>query len=219
MCGVSQTLEADTDIMLQPYYRNETLRLQPAVMTYAQRAPAEGGGGHWLGQRYVVGVAENVLIISSSGCLPHFYRFISEGTAVIAPIYTIHRDPANFSPFPDDFYPDRWLHKHSLSTTESESHDGGEDKFSDNTNLDGIAGLSFKWHTNTSAFMPFSTGPANCAGKNLALAEMRAVVAVLVQRFDVGFAEGYVAESYKEKLADRFITQVGELKVMLSLRK
>ncbi len=67
--------------------------------------------------------------------------------------------------------------------------------------------------------MPFSTGPANCAGKNLVLAEMRAVVAVLVQRFDVRFAEGYDVESYKEKLADRFITQVGELNVMLSLRK
>lgn len=67
--------------------------------------------------------------------------------------------------------------------------------------------------------MPFSTGPANCAGKNLALAELRAVVAVLVQRFDVAFADGYDASTYKEKLGDRFITQVGELTVTLNGRK
>jgi len=67
--------------------------------------------------------------------------------------------------------------------------------------------------------MPFSTGPANCAGKNLALAEMRAVVAVLVQRFDIGFADGYDVKSYEESVEDRFITQVGELRVSLKVRR
>ncbi|KLO15623.1 high nitrogen upregulated cytochrome P450 monooxygenase 2 [Schizopora paradoxa] len=148
---------------------NETLRLQPALPTYTQRAPAKGSGGHWLGQ-----------------------RFIAEGTAVIAPIYTIHRDPANFWPYPDQFRPDRWLTKH-----------GGK----------------AEWRTNTNAFMPFSMGPANCAGKNLALAEMRTVVAVMVQRFDIEFAQGYDPRTYEEKLEDKFIVQVGELRVSLKTRQ
>ncbi|KLO11363.1 high nitrogen upregulated cytochrome P450 monooxygenase 2 [Schizopora paradoxa] len=166
---------------------NETLRLQPAVMTYTQRAPAKGSGGHRLGERFII-----------------------EGTAVVAPIYAIHRDPSNFSPFPEEFHPDRWLNKPSQPASEFSAPSSQPDiSFSD---------LALKWHTNTSAFMPFSTGPANCAGKNLAIAEMRAVVAVLVQRFDIAFAEDYDVGMYKVRMEDRFITQVGELKVVLRVR-
>lgn len=34
--------------------RNETLRLQPALSTYTERAPAKGSGGHWVGRRYCI---------------------------------------------------------------------------------------------------------------------------------------------------------------------
>ncbi|KAL3478255.1 cytochrome P450 [Aspergillus californicus] len=40
------------------------------------------------------------------------------------------------------------------------------------------------------ALVPFSTGPAGCIGKNLALMEMRLMTAHLVTNFDVGFAPG-----------------------------
>ncbi|KAL2821321.1 cytochrome P450 [Aspergillus cavernicola] len=40
------------------------------------------------------------------------------------------------------------------------------------------------------AFVPFSTGPAGCIGKNLALMEMRLMTAHLVTGFDVAFAPG-----------------------------
>ncbi|KAL4868857.1 hypothetical protein BDV12DRAFT_208924 [Aspergillus spectabilis] len=40
------------------------------------------------------------------------------------------------------------------------------------------------------AFIPFSTGPAGCIGKNLALMEMRLLTAHLVTKFDVAFAPG-----------------------------
>lgn len=111
------------------------------------------------------------------------------------PLYTLHRDPAHFSPYPDEFHPDRWLSKSEPSSdTKSE------------------------WHTDTAAYMPFSSGPANCVGRGLALVELRMVIAVLMQRFDVKFEEGYDVGSYQEKLADRFITQVPELRVSLSLR-
>ncbi|KAH8113754.1 high nitrogen upregulated cytochrome P450 monooxygenase 2, partial [Phellopilus nigrolimitatus] len=39
--------------------------------------------------------------------------------------------------------------------------------------------------TNTAAFIPFSYGPENCAGRNLALTELRMVVALLIQRFEI----------------------------------
>jgi len=168
---------------------NETLRLQPALPTYTERAPAKGSGGHWLGQ-----------------------RFITEGTAVVAPIYTIHRDPTNFSPYPDQFHPDRWLSNRSSSL-----HSNSKSPSSSETEKH--VRFSTTWHTNATAFMPFSVGPANCAGKNLALAEMRAVVAVLVQRFDIGFADGFDVKSYEESVEDRFITQVGELRVSLRVRR
>ena len=66
--------------------------------------------------------------------------------------------------------------------------------------------------------MPFSMGPANCPGKNLALIEMRMVIAVLLQRFEINFEEGYDVASYERDLEDRFITQVAELRVSLSAR-
>ncbi|KLO15649.1 high nitrogen upregulated cytochrome P450 monooxygenase 2 [Schizopora paradoxa] len=155
---------------------NETLRLQPVIQTYMERAPEKGSGGHWLGQ-----------------------RFITEGTAVITPLFTIHRDPSYFSPFPDDFYPDRWLSSNDSTTASSDE--------------------KHKWHTNSAAFLPFSMGPANCPGKNLALIEMRMVIAVLLQRFEIDFEDGYDVASYERDLEDRFITQVAQLRVSLRARK
>jgi len=38
---------------------------------------------------------------------------------------------------------------------------------------------------NKKSFYPFSTGPANCIGKNLAYAELRIILARLLWRFDV----------------------------------
>ncbi|QSZ30648.1 hypothetical protein DSL72_000206 [Monilinia vaccinii-corymbosi] len=45
-----------------------------------------------------------------------------------------------------------------------------------------------------SAFSPFSVGAYSCVGKQLGLMELRAVIARLVTRFDVRFAEGELGE-------------------------
>ncbi|KAL5511138.1 hypothetical protein ACEPAH_4353 [Sanghuangporus vaninii] len=117
-------------------------------------------------------------------------RFIPENTALDVPPYVIHRDPRYFSPSPGSFIPERWL--------------------------DSSAG---KFTTNASAFIPFAAGPGGCAGKNLALLEMRMVVAFMVQRFDMKFAEGYNPRRWEEDLRDFFVMQVGELPVVLYARK
>ncbi|KAL5532679.1 hypothetical protein ACEPAF_4453 [Sanghuangporus sanghuang] len=102
--------------------------------------------------------------------------FVSESTALYVPPYILHRDSRYFSPFPDSFIPDRWL-------------DVNREKFT----------------TNTAAYIPFSTGPANCVGKNLALLEMRMAVATIVQRFDMKFASGYDPCKREEDLQDFYI--------------
>ncbi|KAL5511175.1 hypothetical protein ACEPAH_4390 [Sanghuangporus vaninii] len=117
-------------------------------------------------------------------------RLIPESTSLYVPPYPLHRDERYFSPSPNSFIPDRWL--------ESK----GE-----------------KFTTDVSAFIPFAVGRANCAGKNLALMEMRMVVATIVQRFDMKFAEGYDPVKWEEDLEDFFIMKVGKLPVVLHARR
>ncbi|KIJ45855.1 hypothetical protein M422DRAFT_226922 [Sphaerobolus stellatus SS14] len=144
---------------------NEALRLQPPVPTSLQRAPAIGSGGKAVGN-----------------------MFIPEGTAVVIPPYTLHRDPRYFSPQPEKFWPERWAEKEQ-----------------------GII-------NNRSAFIPFSYGPANCAGKPLAMLELRFLMTTLVRKFDMSFDEGYDPDQWERDLKDRFVLSKGELPIKLSLR-
>ena len=122
---------------------------------------------------------------------PHNYlRFVPEDTAVCIPPYILHRDARYFSPYPDTFIPERWL-------DENDS----------------------RYKTNTTAFLPFSAGAASCVGKNLALLELRMVVAALVQKFDIKFAEGYDPRKWHEELQDFMVAKVGKLPVVLKLRE
>lgn len=70
--------------------------------------------------------------------------------------------------------------------------------------------------TNITAFIPFSTGPRNCPGKNLAMMEMRVVVSYIVQRFDMKVANGYDLNEWEGSLSDYFILTKGELPVVLT---
>ncbi|KAH8115860.1 high nitrogen upregulated cytochrome P450 monooxygenase 2 [Phellopilus nigrolimitatus] len=126
-------------------------------------------------------------------------HFLTEGTAVNIPPYVLHRDPRYFSPATEKFWPDRWLQSSANAKSEK---------------LPGTAPVV----TNVSAFIPFSAGHANCAGKNLALAEMRAVVALLMQRFEMRFADGYDPRRWEEDMVDLFVMKPTELPVVLSLR-
>ena len=117
------------------------------------------------------------------------YSFLPPGTQVYVPPYAIHRDPRYFSPSPDDFIPSRWLADNDL---------GGS--------------------VNRLAFIPFSYGPANCVGRQLAWMEMRMVISAMVQKFDMAFAEGFDQDGWLGTLEDHFISTRGPLMVKLTAR-
>lgn len=57
---------------------------------------------------------------------------------------------------------------------------------------------------NKGAFIPFSTGPYNCAGKALALMEMRSVVGRVLNEFDVVMPDGFNEQKYWDSIKDHF---------------
>ncbi|CCM05078.1 uncharacterized protein FIBRA_07285 [Fibroporia radiculosa] len=115
--------------------------------------------------------------------------FVPEGTAIHVPPFLYHRDPRYFSPDPDRFWPERWLSRADADVV-----------------------------LNTSAFIPFSMGPANCVGRPLALIEIRMVLAYMLQTFDIRFVSGFEPRVYEEQLQDLLVTRRGALPVTLTLR-
>lgn len=71
---------------------------------------------------------------------------------------------------------------------------------------------------NPDAFIPFSSGPANCVGRPVAILAMRMVLAYLLQHFDMRLADGYDKAQWVEELRDYFAFQKGMLPVFLKPR-
>ncbi|KAL9628049.1 MAG: hypothetical protein Q9164_007408 [Protoblastenia rupestris] len=83
-------------------------------------------------------------------------HWVPGGTWVGVPQLAANHSPLNFAE-PDSFIPERYMEK----------HDGRFNK------------------DNKAVVQPFSTGPRNCIGQNLAKAEMRLVLAKMVWHFDM----------------------------------
>ncbi|EUC47469.1 hypothetical protein COCMIDRAFT_24632 [Bipolaris oryzae ATCC 44560] len=66
---------------------------------------------------------------------------------------------------------------------------------------------------NRAAFIPFSTGPYSCAGKALAMMELRSMVGRVIAEFDVRLDEGVDVNAYWEGIKDHFTA--GAPKVMV----
>lgn len=64
---------------------------------------------------------------------------------------------------------------------------------------------------NKKAFCPFSLGPYGCVGKQLALMELRIVIALLVENFDICLADGEDGEALLERSEDVFTMALGNL--------
>lgn len=124
------------------------------------------------------------------------HRFIHESVGVYISPYVLHHDPRYFSPDVDEFIPERWLPQH---TSEENSKQR-------------------TYTTSQEAFIPFSVGPMNCAGKALAYVEMRIVLAMLVQRFDLCKKEGWSGQGWADGIKDWFVVEKPKLPVVLRRR-
>jgi cytochrome P450 len=109
---------------------------------------------------------------------------------------TVHRDPRYFHPEPHAFSPERW-------TVEGPS-------------LAKARGQEFR--LDKAAWMPFNYGPGNCIGRTLAMNEMRAVLAILVRRFDMRLAPGFEPSNWERNLVDGYALRRGPLPVVMSER-
>ena len=125
--------------------------------------------------------------------LPAPRSYIPEGTQTRIHFWSVHRDARNFS-YPEMFWPDRWLIAEGLQPS--------QEKIAHNPN----------------AFTPFSFGPYNCVGKNIALAEMRLLLCHFMQKLNVRFADGVDPEEYERVGKDVFVFVVGELPVIVEHR-
>ena len=164
------------------------------------------------------------------------YSVIPPDTSVWVPTYTLHRDGRNFS-FPEAFWPERWLVASGHLTLDEALRALPRDGY-DVTSSPPAASYAppskgtpdtmtrcqysprgVEFVHNEVAFTPFSHGPMYCAGKNLALLEMRMVVCALVQRFEVRLEEGWDLRRFAREYRDHYIAAMAELPVRLQVRK
>ncbi|OBZ79546.1 hypothetical protein A0H81_01401 [Grifola frondosa] len=124
--------------------------------------------------------------------------FLPEETCAFVHFYSIHRDPRYFSPLPESFWPERWLIASGESTAQGEMK---------------------KIVHEPTAFIPFSFGPANCVGKNLALQEMRMVVCLVMQKLEMRLPEGYNPKDFEEGLQDFFVVKKPRLPALIKRRE
>ncbi|KAF9644906.1 cytochrome P450 [Thelephora ganbajun] len=154
---------------------NEALRLSPPVPSGSPRAALHPNPsrGKMLGPYY-----------------------IPEGNSACINFLAIQRDPKNFYPFPNTFWPDRWLVAKGL--IELPVSEGG-------------------FVHEASAFIPFSFGPGVCVGKPLALLELRMTTANLVRDLDLKFEPGY-KETWESDWQDYFVITKGKLPIIATPR-
>ncbi|KAF2665558.1 cytochrome P450 [Microthyrium microscopicum] len=97
------------------------------------------------------------------------------GTIVGTAVYATQRSAMNFT-YPNSFIPERWLNtNHPNYTCDSSDPPFGKETFV--TDQKGAA-------------QPFSVGPRNCIGMNLAMAEIRLVLALFIFNFNVSSPAG-----------------------------
>ncbi|KAG6842095.1 hypothetical protein C0991_002749 [Blastosporella zonata] len=133
--------------------------------------------------------------------LDFVFSYIPEGTTTNVHSYTLQRDVRNFAPSPESFIPERWLTEERQLALEP-------DLFG---NRDSVV-------HNTSAFIPFSYGPADCIGKRLAMQEIRVVTCAILQRFNIEFAPGYDRRSWEDDMRDFFVIRKPKLPIVFTLR-
>ncbi|THU80149.1 cytochrome P450 [Dendrothele bispora CBS 962.96] len=138
--------------------------------------------------------AQKYISDDSSGFMAGPY-FVPQNTAVFVHPFSLHRDARYFSPLPEVFWPDRWI-----PPSERQYPAGTSDA---------------DFILNTTAFIPFSGGPASCAGKSLAMMELRAITCILLHYFQIEIADTDKVTGWENTLRDYFTLQRGPLPVKL----
>lgn len=118
---------------------------------------------------------------------------VPPSATVQIPTWTLHRDPRYFWPNPDSFMPSRWL-------------------------VDAKSMSKEDFRLNTMAWIPFSYGPQNCVGKQLAMNQMRLVIVSLLRTFEMKLAPGWDPRQWEQELRDGYILNKGKLPVTLTPR-
>ncbi|EKM54590.1 uncharacterized protein PHACADRAFT_163000 [Phanerochaete carnosa HHB-10118-sp] len=110
---------------------------------------------------------------------------IPDGTQARVHFWSLQRDPRYFSQ-PETYWPERWLIAEGLERAPE--------------------GELFAHDAN--AFIPFSFGPENCVGKNLAQMEMRMVCCYLVQNLEFELEKGWDPAGRERAVEDQFVMRV-----------
>lgn len=120
----------------------------------------------------------------------------------------MQRDPTNFTS-PTSFFPERWI-----------IAEGGNYPSYTTTLPSAMSRLAREKLThNPNAFLPFSFGPANCVGKNLALQEMKMVMCNLMQKLDMRLADWYDPSEWERKMQEQLVIIVDRLPVVVQRRE
>jgi len=151
---------------------NEALRISPPIVSGSPRSKFEPN--------------------SSEGKMLGPY-YIPEGTTAILNTLAVQKDPRNFSPSPNSFWPERWLIAQGLEPEP--------------------AGFVH----NTTGFIPFSFGPGNCVGKPLAMLELRTTILNIMHKVEMKFTASY-GRTWEEDLQDYLVVKKGVLPVSCTPR-
>ena len=139
-----------------------------------------------------------------NGCDIHLPR----GTWIQVPIYALHNCTSNWGFDAGEFNPYRWF----------DSDDESKEEIEHEPAMKASKGSFVGWGPRSSdlSFAPFSFGPRNCLGTNLALLELRKAIPRLLSEFSFKLADPAMAD---ESIAmETFLTlhPANELRVNIS---
>jgi cytochrome P450 len=157
--------------------------------------------------------------------------FLPEGWWVMVSFLLLHRHKGNWGPDADEFKPERWLSKtQETIATQGQGEEGCDPlemagpesniaRGSDNP-LSSMAAYGGAGTTSVDlSFAPFSAGPRNCVGMNLALLEMRVTLLILISRYHFDLADKtMIDDDHLMETAFTLKPQNG-MPVILTLRK